>query len=1129
MEEEVKIGVYICHCGLNIAGTVDSAGVARYAATLPHVVIARDYKYMCSDPGQDLIKNDIKELGINRVVVASCSPRMHELTFRKAVEAGGLNPYLYEHANIREHCSWVHDDKKVATNKAKDLVRAAVKRVYHHEPLVIKEAPLNPNVLVVGGGIAGMQAALDIANGQKKVYMVEREPSIGGHMIQLDRTFPTLDCSECILTPKMSDVGHHPFIELLSLSEVEEVSGSIGNFKVKVRKKARYVDESKCVGCGICEEKCPRRTDSEFEMGLAKRGMAYIPFAQAIPHIATIDKRVERPCKAACRAACPIHMNTLGYISLIKEGKFEEAYEVIRRTNPLPAICGRVCYAPCQQACNRGQLDDSVAIRELKRFAADHERNAGRVKARPVEITKEEKVAIVGSGPAGLACAHELIRQGYPVTIFEAAPEAGGLLRYGIPEYRLPKEVLSSDISYIQEMGVEIKTNTTVKGLDELFKQGYKAIFLGTGAWDSQKMGIPGEDSPGVLYVLDFLKQVNSGVKVRLGAKVAIIGGGNAAADAARVARRLGVKEVTVVYRRTRTEMPAIPSEVEQMEQEGVTIQFLAVPVEVLSKDNRVTGIKCARMEMGEPDAKGRRRPRLVQGSEFTIDVDSVIMAIGQSVDKSALPEGLTFTDLGTLDVDPATLRTNIDGVFAGGDVVSGPADVILAIAAGKRAARSMNAYLRGEELGTEEWGNVEKLSEEEVAEIKKRFGFRNRVERSTPDLGKRVSDFEEVEQAYSPEEAQQEAGRCLASAIEGCFECGECKGACEAGAIDYDQTDQIVELEVGLIIVATGYDQFDPSVIPQYGYRKYDNVLTGLEFERITCAAGPTEGKILLKDGREPASVAIVHCVGSRDQNYHEYCSRVCCMYGLKYAHLIKEFTKADVYEFYIDMRCFGEGYEEFYKRNSEEGVNFIRGKVAKITDEALTDEEKGKLIVVSEDTLLGKLVRVPVDMVILCSALEARSDADDVARLFVLNRRADGFFLERHVKLDPVATPTDGVFIAGCCEGPRDIPDTVAQAEATAAKALSLISKGTVTLEAAVSTVDESICQGCGRCEEVCTFHAPKVTAKNGTLVSTINETLCKGCGACAVVCPTGAISIRHFTQDEILAQVAALTEVS
>jgi len=662
--EEIRIGVYICHCGFNIAGVVNVEEVAKYAATLPSVVISREYRYMCSDPGQDLIKNDIKKLGLNRVVVASCSPRMHEPTFRKAVADGGLNPYLYEHANIREHCSWVHDDKELATKKAKDLVRAAVKRVYRHEPLVVKEAPLNPNVLVVGGGIAGMQAALDIANGQNKVYLVERDPSIGGHMIQLDRTFPTLDCSECILTPKMSDVGHHPFIELFTYSEVEEVSGSIGNFKIKVRKKARHIDESKCIGCNVCEEKCPWKTDSEFEMGLAKRKAVYIPFAQAIPHLAVVD----------------------------------------------PNLC----------------------------------------------------------------------------------------------------------------------------------------------------------------------------------------------------------------------------------------------------------------------------------------------------------------------------------------------------------------AYIKSD--------------------------------------GKK---------------------------------CGACIKLCEANAITPEtllkQTDQIVEFDVGTIIVATGYDQFDPSVIPQYGYGKYDNVLTGLHFERMTCAAGPTGGKILLKDGREPESIALVHCVGSRDQNYHEYCSRVCCMYALKYAHLAKELNKADVYQFYIDMRCFGEGYEEFYKRCSEEGVNFIRGKVAKITDEALTDEEKGKLVVVSEDTLLGKLVRVPVDMVILCSALEARSDAENVSRIFNLNRRADGFFLERHVKLDPVATPTDGIFIAGCCEGPRDIPDTVAQAEATAAKALSLISKGTITTEAAVSTVDESICHGCGRCEEICAFHAPKVASKNGTLVSSINETLCKGCGACAVVCPTGAISIKHFTQDEILAEVAALTEVS
>jgi len=1127
--EEIRTGVYICHCGLNIAGVVNVEEVARYAGTLPNVVVSRHYRYMCSDPGQELIKNDIRELGLNRVVVASCSPRMHEPTFRKAVEDGGLNPYLYEHANIREHCSWVHDDKKLATNKAKDLVRAAVRRVYYHEPLVIKEAPLNPNVLVVGGGIAGMQAALDIANGQHKVYLVERDPSIGGHMIQLDRTFPTLDCSECILTPKMADTGHHPFIELFAYSEVEEVSGSIGNFKVKVKKKARYVDANKCVGCGVCEEKCPRRTDSEFEMGLAKRGMAYIPFPQAIPHIATIDKREERPCKAACKEACPIHMNVLGYASLIKEGRFSEAYEVIRKTNPLPAICGRVCYAPCESACNRGQVDEPLAIRALKRFVADYELKAGRAKATPVEKTKEDKVAIVGSGPAGLACAYDLVRQGYPVTVFESAPEAGGLLRYGIPEYRLPKAVLSSEISYIKELGVEIKTNTPARSLSEIFDQGYKAVFLATGAWISQKMGIPGEDTPGVLHALDFLRQVNFGTKVRLGSKVAVVGGGNAAVDAARVARRLGVNEITVIYRRSRAEMPAIPSEIEEMEREGIKIQFLAAPVKVLSKDDRVTGIQCIRMELGAPDASGRRRPMPIKGSEFTINVDNVIIAIGQAVDKATLPEGLAYTSWGTLSVDPVSLQTNIDGVFAGGDVVSGPADVIAAIAAGKKAARSIDKYLKGEKMDREEGKRVEKLSEEEIVRIKERFGSQSRAKGSKLQPEARVSGFEEVEQVYSVDEAQNEAGRCLASKIEGCFGCGECEQACEANAIDFNQVDEIIELEAGTIIVATGYDQFDPSVIPQYGYKKYENVLTGLEFERITCAAGPTEGKILLKDGREPQSVAIVHCVGSRDQNYHEYCSRVCCMYGLKYAHLIKELAKADVYEFYIDMRCFGEGYEEFYKRLSEEGVNFIRGKVAKVTDEALSDEEKGKLIVVAEDTLLGKIVRIPVDMVILCSALEARSDADNVARLFNLNRRADGFFLERHVKLDPVATPTDGVFIAGCCEGPRDIPDTVAQAEATAAKALSLISKGTITLEAAISSVDEAICHGCGRCEEICTFHAPKVTAKNGTLVSSINETLCKGCGACAVVCPTGAISIKHFTKDEILAQVAALTEAS
>ena len=1117
--EETKIGVYICHCGLNIAGTVDSEGVAKYAGTLPNVAIARDYKYMCSDPGQDLIKNDIKELGINRVVVASCSPRMHELTFRKACQEAGLNPYLYEHANIREHCSWPHaGDKKRATEKAKDLVRAAIRRVYYQEPLEIKQVPVNPNVLVVGGGIAGIQAALDIADGGKTVYMVERDASIGGHMIQLDRTFPTLDCSECILTPKMTDTGHHPNIELMTSSEVEDVSGYIGNFKVKIRKKPRYVDIEKCNSCGECAKVCPVEVPDEFEMGLHMRKAAYLPLPQAVPAAFAIDKRGTAPC----RIACPAGVNAQGYTALISQGKFKEALEVVRRTMPFAGVLGRVCTHPCELECERGKFDEAISIRALKRFVADHELKTGREKAAPIEKTKDSKVAIIGSGPAGLACAYDLVREGYPVTVFEALPQAGGLPRYAIPEYRLPKQVVDNDISYIEELGVEIKTKSPVKDLAQIFDQGYSAIFIASGAQGGQKMGIPGEEASGIIHALDFLRMLNSGVDIKLGDKVAVIGGGNAAIDAARAASRLGAKEVTIVYRRSREEMPAISTEVEEAEREGTKIHFLAAPSKVLAKDGQLSALECVKMELGEPDASGRRRPVAVKGSEFTMNVDNVIMAIGQTVDKDALPKDLSYTSWGTLEVDPVTLQTNVEGVFAGGDVVSGPADVVVAVAAGKEAAISIDRYLSGVSL-TEE----RKVTPKRVEEISKDRA-KPQARAATPllALGERKGSFTEVEQGFDEETAIQEAKRCLNCGV--CSECLECLKVCDQGAINHEMQDEFVEVDVGSMILATGYEQFDPSVIPQYGYKKFDNVLTGLEFERITCAGGPTQGRIQLKDGREPESVAIVHCVGSRDQNYHEYCSRVCCMYGLKYAELIKEFTKAEVYEFYIDMRCFGEAYEEFYKRVSEMGVNFVRGKVANITDQATSEEESGKLIVIAEDTLLGRMLRVPVDMVILCAALQPRSDVADVASIFTIGQRSDGFFLETHPKLAPVNTPTDGVFIAGCCEAPRDVPDTVAQASAAAAKALSLISRGKVTTEAAVSYVDESICHGCGRCEEVCTFHAPSIIRKNGTLVSNVNEALCKGCGACAVVCPTGAIQIKHFNMQEIESLVDGLLEV-
>ena len=1111
MGREPRIGVYVCHCGSNIAGTVGVEQVTQFANSLDSVVVARDYRFMCSSPGQSMIKEDIQELGLNRIVVAACSPTMHEPTFRRICQEAGINPYLFQMANIREHCSWVTEDKQLATEKAKALASAAVRRVYYQEPLETREVPMNPITLIVGGGIAGIQAALEIADSEHKVYLVERTPSIGGHMIQFDKTFPTLDCSACILTPKMTLVGQHPYIELLTYSEVEEVSGYVGNFKAKIRKKARYVDISKCTGCTDCANVCPVELPAEFELGMAQRKAIYRPFPQAVPSIFSIDKQGYPPC----RVACPAGVNAQGYISLISQGKFKEAIEVVRRTMPFLGVCGRVCTHPCEVDCERGKVDEPVAIRSLKRFMADYELRVGREKATPIEKIKKGKVAIIGAGPAGLACAYDLIREGYPVTVFGAAPQAGGLLRYGIPEYRLPKEVIDNEVSYIEELGVEVKTNASVKNLGVVFNQGYKAIFLGTGAGISQKMGIPGENAKGVIHALDFLRQVNLGVKVELGERVAVIGGGNAAVDAARVAKRLGAKEVSIVYRRSRAEMPAVATEVEEAEREGVEIHFLAVPVSVLSKDDKLTGIQCIRMELGEPDASGRRRPVPVKGSEFNMDIDNVIIAIGQTVDKAMLPKELEYTGWGTLSVDPVTLQTNIEGVFAGGDVVAGPADVIGAIAAGKEAAISIERYL--EEVDLKE-GRPTPVKQ--VKEVPKE-GVEIKVRSTMPVLEpEKRKGFVEVELGLDEKMAIEEAKRCLNCGV--CSECLECVKACEPKAINFEQEDETIEVEVGSIIVATGFNVFDPTPISQYGYKRLDNVITGLEFERLANSAGPTDGNIVLKDGSTPRSIAIVHCVGSRDKNYHEYCSRVCCMYSLKYAHLIKEKTDAEVYQMYIDMRCFGKGYEEFYERLSEEGVNFIRGKVAEITENT-TNEGEGRLVVSCEDTLLGSMIKAPVDMVILSVALEARPDADVVARLFNISQGADGFFLEKHPKLDPVATTTDGVFVVGCCQGPKDIPDTVAQASAAAARVLAMISKGSVEIEAATAVIDEGICSGCQICKLVCPYSA--ISFEEEKQVCQVNEALCKGCGACVGGCPSDAISLNHFTNEQILAEMEGM----
>jgi heterodisulfide reductase subunit A len=652
-----KVGVYVCHCGSNIAGVVDVVDVANWAAEKlgrQGVIIAREYKFMCSSLGQELIEKDIKELGLTRVVVAACSPHLHEKTFRTAAKNAGLNPFLVELASIREQVSWVHTDKAVATEKAKAVVSGAVSRVIENAPLEEMRVPINPNTLVVGGGIAGISAALEIANAGFHVYLVEREPSIGGHMAQFDKTFPTLDCSACILTPRMVEAGTHPNITLLTWSEVEQVKGYVGNFTVTIRKKARFIKEADCTGCGICQEKCPKKViDDQFEAGLGYRKAVYTPFAQAVPKYPVMDK------------------------------------------------------------------------------------------------------------------------------------------------------------------------------------------------------------------------------------------------------------------------------------------------------------------------------------------------------------ENCTYFIKGT---------------------------------------------------------------------------------------------------------------------------CKACEKFCPTGAIDFNQQDEMLEVPVGNIILATGYDMFDARKVSNYGYGRLPNVFTSLEFERLSNAAGPTNGNIVLRDGKTtPKSVGIIHCVGSRDKNFNNYCSVICCMQGLKFAHLVHERTGATVYNFYIDMRTAYKAYDEFYQRVLEEGTLFVRGKVAEVTDAARGEKEKGKLIIQVEDTLASKQRRIPVDMVILSSGLQPRSDAKDVGKLFGISCSTDGWFTEKHPKLDPMATMTDGIYIAGCAQGPKDIPSSVAQGAAASARVLDKILQKEVALEPVRASVNQEQCSGCRICNTMCPYHA--ITFYEDRMVSEVNPALCQGCGTCVAACPAGAISGTGFSNEQILAQIDGL----
>lgn len=651
MNEEVRVGVFVCHCGVNVGGVVDCPEVAEYAKTLPNVEFATDYKYMCSDPGQGMIQDAIKEHNLNRVVVAACSPRLHEPTFRRCVEEAGLNKFLFEFANLREQDSWVHMTMpEEATAKAKDLTRMAVAKARLLEPLEASKVAVEKKCLVIGGGVTGIQSALDLGDMGFETYLVERNPTVGGRMGQLDKTFPTLDCSMCILAPKMVDCSKHENINLLTYSEVKEVDGYIGNFDVTVERKARYVIEDDCTGCGQCQEICPIEIPNYYDEGVGMVKAIYIPFPQAVPLVATIDK------------------------------------------------------------------------------------------------------------------------------------------------------------------------------------------------------------------------------------------------------------------------------------------------------------------------------------------------------------------------------------------------------------------------------------------------------------------DY--------------------------CIDCGLCETVCGPDAIDRNQEPEEIVLRVGTIIAATGYDPYDPTAKYEYGYGRYSNVITGLEIERLINASGPTAGHVVRpSDGVTPKRVAFIHCVGSRDEQIGKaYCSRVCCMYSMKNAQLcIDHEPDTEVTCYYMDIRSFGKGYEEFYKNSQEKyGIEFLRGRPAEIIE-----NEDLSLTIRAEDTLLGKITEYTYDMVVLSVGLEPPAGSNELRQTLGLSRTSDGFYMEAHPKLRPVDTLTDGVYIAGVAQGPKDIPDSVAQGSAAASRAAIPMAKGEVEIEPITASTDETVCGACEVCVELCPFGAVSIEGEGDEKHAAINVALCKGCGTCVGACPSGAMNQNHFKTEQIMAQISAALE--
>ncbi len=881
-------------------------------------------------------------------------------------------------------------------------------------------------VLVLGGGIAGIQAALDVADSGYRAYLVEKSASLGGRMAQLNRTFPTLDCSMCVLGPKMMDAGRHPNIEIITGSELTSLKGEAGSFAATVDVQPRYVLSDACVGCGECEAVCPVSVPNDFDLGLQSRKAIDRPFAQAVPSAVSILKRGTPPCTAGC----PLHQNAQGYVALIAQGKFREALDVILRDNPLPSICGRICTHPCTVHCNRNHVDEAVNVPALKRFVTDY---VGDWTHQAPSRERAEKVAVIGSGPAGLACAYELRRRGFRPVVFEAYSIPGGMLSVGIPAFRLPRDTIAAEIERLKAMGVEIRTNTPVGKavkFDEL-RRDHAALFIGIGTHIERKLNVPGESLSGVWGGVEFLRKVNFGGAISIGRRVLVIGGGNSALDAARTALRCGARDVQIVYRRTRAEMPADPREVDETEEEGVALNFLLAPKAIVGDPRKgVTGLECTRMKLGKPDASGRPAPEPIPDFEFVLPCDAIIVTIGQEPDLSSLGDklGLETTKWKTLKVDSLTGETNVPGVFAGGDCVTGPDVVVNAMYAGKKGAISISRFLDKEDLrlGREEEGPFRSLYTVDTSGVL----MQKQIPVPAIEHEARRGTFREVHSGYTADLARAEAERCLQCGI--CCGCELCSTTCKHEAIDHHMAGEARVLDVGAVIVATGMDDYHPQVLENYSYGKLKNIVTGLHFDRLLNPSGPSAGNVFRpSDNQVPRRIAWISCTESSEGVGWDNGSHLSCMNAIMSAMLAlrsePEIERATI--FCSESSLLGTDAETLIKQAQKDSrMVFVHAQPKVIT----AVPESGELLV--HTGVNGQNEPVVADLVVLSSGGVAALGNEPLAELLGVERNARGFLaagINSQTRLD---STRPGVLVCGGAVGPQTTRHTAVEASGAA-----------------------------------------------------------------------------------------------